>query len=253
MGDQSIIFERVDTVGTLTLNLPDRHNALGASQLRTVAAHLDSLVQESHLRVLIVTGAGKDTFCAGAALDDLEAGHITGDAFSEVVGKLADLAIPTICAFNGNAYGGGVELGLACDFRVGSEGMRIVVPPARMGICYPVLGIERFVSRLGVGVAKRLLLAGEEITGLGLFELNYLTHLVPAGQVTATATRLAERLSEYAPLSLKAMKQICNQVACGQLDRPAAQIMADICNRSDDCREGLRAKREKRRPVFRGS
>ncbi len=149
---------------------------------------------------------------------------------------------------------GGVEpeIGLACDFRIGFPAMRLFVPPARIGLCYPVNGIERFVQTLGLPVAKRLLLASEDFRGQALLQIGYLTHLVEHPHVREKAQWLAERMAGYAPLALSAMKQIGQQVARGQLDRQAVNALLESCNGSRDLQEGLAAQREKRPPVFTG-
>jgi len=241
-----------NSIATITLNRPERHNALGLEGLSLFSSILGDLEANSEVRVILITGKGDKTFCSGAALDDLGAGAMTGDTFAEVTDKLAGMAVPSICAFNGSAYGGGVEIGLACDFRIGIDGMRLFVPPARIGLCYPVNGIERFVSRLGVDTAKRLLLASEEFEGKELKALGYLTHLVNRDQLLATANELAQRMANYAPIALKTMKQICDQVAAGAIDKNTAQAAADACNASEDLKEGFLAVKEKRTPHFRG-
>lgn len=239
-------------IATLTLNIPQRHNSLAAKEIDQLRAHLSQVENNSNLRVLIVTGAGEKTFCSGAALDQLGSGSISGELFAEMTDQLAAISIPTICSFNGSAYGGGSEIGLACDFRIGVEGMRLFVPPARIGLCYPVNGIQRFVSVLGVNMAKRLLLASEEFTAEALLDNGYLTHLVSRDQRAQVTRDLAERMANYAPLSLKAMKNISNQSALSQLDKVEANRIAAECNASEDLQEGFKALAEKRKPEFQG-
>lgn len=248
----SILFATDGAIATLTLNLPARHNALDGTQLQIIYDHLAQLEESADSRVLIVTGSGEKTFCSGAALDALDSGAISGEMFATMTDRLASLSIPTICAFNGSAYGGGAEIGLACDFRIGFEDMRLYVPPARIGLCYPVNGIERFVTRLGLDSAKRLLLASEEFNGRQLLQMGYLTHLVEARQTRSAAHKLAQRMADYAPLSIKTMKMICNHCAEGSLDKQVANQAAQICNSSEDLQEGFLALREKRQPRFKG-
>ncbi|GAB3092889.1 enoyl-CoA hydratase/isomerase family protein [Aestuariicella hydrocarbonica] len=249
---QRIQLELDQQIATLTLNIPERHNALANEDVQSIIAHLNTVTASRDIRVLIITGNGEKTFCAGAALDQMGSGALNGDVFATMTDKVAGLAIPTICAFNGSAYGGGSELGLACDFRIGVNGMRVFVPPARIGLCYPVNGIERFVSVLGINMAKRMLLASEEFEAPQLLAQGYLTHLVDKTQLTPTARELAERIANYAPLALQAMKDIANQAARGQLNRAQAQALHDACNASQDLQEGFASVQEKRRPVFKG-
>jgi enoyl-CoA hydratase len=239
-------------VATITLNIPERHNSLAGEDIDLFRQHLTAVEGNSDLRVLIVTGAGEKTFCAGAALNQLGSGSISGEIFADMTDQLAAISIPTICSFNGSAYGGGSEIGLACDFRIGVEGMRLFVPPARIGLCYPVNGIQRFVSVLGVNMAKRLLIASEEFGASELLQAGYLTHLVAREERDKTTRDLAARMAGYAPLALRAMKDICNQAALSQLDHQQANSIAAQCNNSNDLQEGFKSLAEKRPPQFTG-
>jgi enoyl-CoA hydratase len=239
-------------IATITLNIPERHNALDNDNLDQFLCYLNDIDSNPAIRVLIITGAGDKTFCAGAALNQLGSGNFDGDKFTQVPDKISSLKIPTICAFNGSAYGGGTEIGVACDFRIGITNMRLFVPPARIGLCYPVNGIERYVNTLGLPTAKRLLVASEDFRGPELLEIGYLTHLVEKSELDVTTQKLAERMAGYAPLAVQAMKQICNQVGDGSYVREEAQKLAQVCNGSEDLKEGFLASAEKRPPVFKG-
>ncbi len=241
-----------ENIATITLNIPSRHNSLAGEDIDLLRQHLTTVEKDSQIRVLIITGAGDKTFCSGAALNQLGSGSISGEIFAEMTDQLAAINIPTICSFNGSAYGGGSEIGLACDFRIGIEGMRLFVPPARIGLCYPVNGIQRFVSVLGVNMAKRLLLASEEFDAKALFSTGYLTHLVSREERHSKTLEIAQRMANYAPLALQAMKQICNQTALSQLDKEQANAIASACNSSEDLKEGFLALAEKRSPTFLG-
>jgi enoyl-CoA hydratase/carnithine racemase len=155
----TISYSCTGRIGQLVLNNPTRHNALGREQLDAIKAYLTQVEVDSHVRVLIVTGRGNKTFCAGASLSELSDGQIADDAFQQMTAQLANMAIPTICAMNGDVFGGGVELAVSCDFRIGIEGCRMRVPAAAIGLCYPLSGINRFVECLGVNLTKRILVA----------------------------------------------------------------------------------------------
>ncbi|MDO8862576.1 enoyl-CoA hydratase-related protein [Haliea sp. E1-2-M8] len=248
----TILYERTGHIGRLVLNNPSQHNALGQEQLAAIQKHLATVRADEQVRVLIITGWGDKTFCAGASLQQLGSGDLSGDQFQETTDMVAHLAIPTICAINGNVYGGGVELALSCDFRVGIAGSKLRVPAAAIGLCYPVTGINRFVERLGVSAAKRMLLAVEEIEAETLLQLGFLDHLVQPAALDKAAETLALQISNLAPLAVRAMKQIIQQAASGQIDRDGAQALAKACLDSEDLQEGFAAKREKRSPRFQG-
>lgn len=248
----TIVFSRSGAVARLLLNHPERHNSLGEEQLRAIQEHLAALTGENAPRVLVITGAGDRTFCAGASLRELGSGQISGDLFQETTDMVAALPMPTVAAIGGNVFGGGVELALSCDFRVGIEGTRMRVPAAAIGLCYPVSGIERFVQRLGVSGAKRLLLAAEEFSAEQMREIGFLDDLVPQARFAGAVDALAERLAGLAPLAVQAMKAIIQQAAGASLDRAHAAELARQCLASEDLQEGFAAQREKRSPRFTG-
>ena len=248
----TILFDTAGHVARITLNQPERHNALGGDELAALQAHLETIDADPELRVLVVTGNGDKTFCAGAALNELGAGKISGDFFQQTTDRLAALRVPTICALNGNVFGGGVELALSCDFRLGVHGSRLRVPAAQIGLCYPLSGINRFVERLGVNRAKRLLVAAEEFDAEAMLAMGFLDHLVSREALAAYTDEMAERIAALAPLAVQAMKDILQQAAAGGIDRERALELSQRCAESDDLQEGFLAQREKRAPDFKG-
>ncbi len=239
-------------VAQLTLDYPERHNALTRSGLEQMHTHLGQIENNSAVRVLIIGGAGDRTFCSGAALDQVRAGVIDGEAFQHMADRLAALSIPKIAAMNGSAYGGGVELGLCCDFRCGVEGMKIRVPAASFGLCYPPNGIHRFVSRLGVDAAKRILVATETLEAEELLRIGYLHRVCTVGDLPGVVREQAQSLAALAPLAVRAMLTLIADAAEGNADETLARQWVKRCNESEDLREGLRAALEKRTPQFSG-
>jgi enoyl-CoA hydratase/carnithine racemase len=248
----TVLFEKHDHIARIVLNNPARHNSLGEAELAALQRHADAVLHDDDVRVLVVTGAGDQTFCAGAALNELGSGKISSDFFQATTDRLAALPIPTICALNGNVFGGGVELALSCDFRIGIKDTRLRVPAAQIGLCYPVGGINRFVERLGVNLAKRILMAAEEFDAQQMLHIGFLDHLVARDELTQRSEELALSIAALAPLAVRSMKQILQQAAAGDIDERGAQELADLCARSEDLAEGFAAQREKRRPDFKG-
>ncbi|TXS91286.1 enoyl-CoA hydratase/isomerase family protein [Parahaliea maris] len=248
----TILYERRGEVGQLTLNVPERHNSLGEEQLLGIRDILSGFVGEEAPRVLVVSGAGDRTFCAGASLKELNSGRISGELFQETTDRIAALPMPTLAAINGNVFGGGVELALSCDFRVGIEGTRLRVPAAAIGLCYPIGGIQRFVERLGVSASKRLLMAAEEQDSDAMRELGFLDYVATREEFASTVQKLADNLAGLAPLAARAMKQLIGQSALGTLDPAEAEVLVARCRESADLVEGFAAQREKRTPRFRG-
>ena len=239
-------------VARLTLDHPERHNALTSKGLEQFHGHLQQIEDDTELRVLVVSGTGDRTFCSGASLDQVQAGAVDGASFQAVADRLAALPIPKLAAMNGSAYGGGAELGLCCDFRLGVDGMKLRVPAASFGLCYPPAGIQRYVSRLGVEAAKRILVATETLETAELLRIGYLHRACPREELPALANEWAQRLAGLAPLAVRAMLAICDSFANGRLDAEQALQWVGRCNDSHDLQEGLRAALEKRAPNFRG-
>lgn len=249
---ESILFRQDGHIGTLVLNNPGKHNSLGQYELESIQARLAQVRSQPEIRVLVVTGAGDKTFCAGASLAQLGAGQISGDCFQATTDMLAAMPIPTIASLNGNVFGGGVELALSCDFRIGLEGTRMRVPAAAIGLCYPVSGINRFVERLGVNLAKRILVASEEFDAEAMLEIGFLDHLVLPAQREEVTHTLATHIAGLAPLAVGAMKAILQQAAAGGIDMEEAKALSQRCLDSADLQEGFAAQKEKRSPRFSG-
>jgi enoyl-CoA hydratase/carnithine racemase len=249
---ETILFRQDGHVGTLVLNNPEKHNSLGQAELEAIQQRLCEVKDRPDIRVLVVTGAGDKTFCAGASLKQLGAGQISGDCFQATTDMLAALPIPTVASLNGNVFGGGVELALSCDFRIGVEGTRMRVPAAAIGLCYPVSGINRFVERLGVNLAKRILVASEEFDADAMLDIGFLDHLVLPAQREEATRKLASHVSGLAPLAVRAMKAILQQAAAGGIDMERARELSQQCLDSEDLQEGFAAQKEKRAPRFGG-
>jgi enoyl-CoA hydratase/carnithine racemase len=250
--DRSIVLAVDGHVARITLNRPDRHNALEAEDIELFRSSLATVEAEDDLRALIITGAGPDTFCAGASLKELHTGRMSGAVFETLTDDLASMRVPTVCAVNGGVYGGGAEIALCCDFRIGVTTTRLSVPAARLGICYPLGGLRRYVARLGLDSAKRILVANEEMTAVELLGNGFLHRMVEPDRLESEATAFAERLAGMAPLAVQGMKRILGDIADGTLDEAFARDTIDGCMASEDLQEGLRAQRAGEEPRFQG-
>jgi enoyl-CoA hydratase/carnithine racemase len=250
--NDAVLYAVSGGVGTLVLNRPERHNALGAEELAAITETLSTAGRDEELRVLVVTGAGERTFCAGAALEDLDSGRITPAYFQSVMHELAACAVPTIARLNGSVFGGGTELALSCDFRIGVRGSRLRVPAASIGLCYPPAGIARFVEKLGANVARRMLLAAETIAADELLRIGFLDYLVAREDLDERTEELAQHVAGLAPLAMRSMKELIMQSERGPIEADRADELVRLCAESDDLQEGFAAQREKRAPKFVG-
>ncbi|MEQ1890542.1 MAG: enoyl-CoA hydratase-related protein [Alphaproteobacteria bacterium] len=239
-----------DGCATLTLNRPERHNSLSQEDMLALHGALVTLDKDPSLRVLVLTGAGEKSFCSGAFLNELADRSFRGNPFEDLTDALENFRLPTICALNGGVYGGGGEVSLCCDFRIGVEGMRMFVPPSRLGIHYPEKGLTRFITRVGLSAAKRILLAVETFEAKALLEMGFIDYLAPRDQLAMRTRQLAQDLAALAPLSVQTMKRSLNELARGEADSDAIKARIAQCWNSLDHKEAVRAMTEKRTPVF---
>jgi enoyl-CoA hydratase/carnithine racemase len=244
---------------TIRLNRPREHNRLEPADLAVLCETFTRIDRDPDVRVLVLTGTGK-SFSSGYHIGALlerkaepeAAKGNADDSFETVVNRLEALRVPTIAGLQGSVYGGATDLALACDFRIGIAGMRMLMPAARLGIIYYPSGIERYVSRLGVAAAKRLFLTAEPIEAEEMRRIGYLDEIVPAETLEARVDALVAALAANAPLALAGLKRAINETAAGRLDHAAHAEARAAAAASDDHAEALRAWSEKRKPVFKG-
>ncbi len=237
-------------VGRITLERPEKHNALDQAAMREMVSVLEEW-RTRDLRALVLTGTGR-SFCAGAALGDVAGGDWGDNPLTALCDALEEFPAPVVCALNGGVYGGGAELALACDFRIGVTGMKMFVPPAKLGIHYDPAGIGRAVQRLGAQMARRVFLLAETFDADALLAAGFLDYLVEPEALEGKTAELVEAVSGLAPMAVQGMKRTILEISRGTLDRAAAQERIAACFASDDHAEGLAAMREKRAPKFTG-
>ncbi len=242
----------------IRLNRPRVHNRLEPEDLAVLENAFARIDDDPSVRVLTLTAAGRSFssgFHIGALVDRLEgegADAYDSDAFERTVNRLEALRVPTIAALNGSVYGGATDLALACDFRLGVEGMRMLMPAARLGIVYYASGIGRYVSRLGVAAAKKLFLTAQPIDAAEMLRIGYLDEVLPSDRLMPRAEELAAVLAANAPMALAGLKRAIDAHAAGRLDMAELEVARAVCAASHDHREGVRAWAEKRPPVFAG-
>jgi enoyl-CoA hydratase len=260
MGGQSTtpLVNLADGRAVVRLNRPREHNRLEPADLAVLRETFDRVDADPSIRALVLTGSGK-SFSSGfhiGALADRLAGKGAADedrdAFERMVDRLEALRVPTIAALNGSIYGGATDLALACDFRIGVEGMRLLMPAARLGIVYYASGIRRYVTRLGIAAAKKLFLTAQPIDAAEMLRIGYLDEVVPADELMPRAEALATTLAANAPLAVTGLKRAVNEAAAGVLDRDALGAVRALCAQSADHAEAVKAWTEKRTPVFAG-
>ena len=239
--------EDLGAVARITLDAPERHNALTRAAIAELHAAIDALGPA--VRALILTGAGR-SFCAGADLREV-GGDWAENPLTALADRLEEVSVPTLCALNGGVYGGGVELALACDFRIGAAGMRAEVPAARLGIHYPPEGLARAEALLGLQLTRRLFLAAERLEADTLLAAGFVDALHAPDALAGAAEARARALAALAPLAVQGMKASLRAQGRGAPDPGAAERIR-ACFASADHLEALAARRERRTPHFRG-
>jgi enoyl-CoA hydratase len=212
--------------------------------------HVDA-VNDSDVRVLRLRGTGK-YFCSGFDIGRLAAGQ-RGAGFETLVNAVEDCRAVTIAEIHGGVYGGGTDLALACDFRLGTAAVDMFMPAARLGLHFYQRGMERYISRLGLNHAKPLFLTAERIDADEMLRRGFLTELLPAERLRERADQLSDTVAGLAPLGVQGMKRHLNAIGRGALDTEALAGDISRATQSQDIREGALAWKEKRRPQFTGT
>jgi len=236
---------------TIRLNRPRQHNRIETGDIAALCGQFARIDADRRVRVLVLAAHGR-TFCSGFNLEELAPDRYdeTAPGFDRMVDQLEALRVPTVCAVNGSLYGGGTDLALACDFRIGVAGIALMMPAGRIGVHYYYGGLRRYVTRLGLGAAKRLFLTAETIDADELVRIGFLDALVPADELAARVDALADRLAAHSPAAVQGMKQALNRIAAGTADAAEIERAWRASMRSADVAEGLAAHAEKREPKF---
>ena len=236
----------------ITLNNPESANRLTVDDLDTLQQHIFEVNQNQDIGVLVIKSTGK-YFCSGFDISSLdESAKEKSLMFEVVVNALEDCRPITIAAVQGGVYGGATDLVLACDFRIGSQAAEMFMPAAKLGIHFYQRGLVRYVSRLGVDTAKRLLLTAEKIQSAEMKDIGFLTQLVKPEDLDLAIDKLIQQLMVMAPLAILGMKKHINRIANNTLNVDELNQDIALAQNSEDLQEGRSAWAEKRAPVFKG-
>lgn len=205
--------EIADATATITLRRQHHHNRIDPDDPAVLLRHIETVRGDSSIRLLVITGEGDRTFCSGYTLARI--GTHLDRTLEDMIDMLEGLEIPTLCAMNGSAYGGGTDLALACDFRIGVRGCKLFMPAARFGLHYYPGGLRRFVSRLGPTAAKKIFLTAMTLDSDELLRIGFLTDLVEREELHAKVTAYAEGIGRCDPSALSSMKRHIEALVAG--------------------------------------
>ena len=237
-------------VATLTINRPAKRNALTSAMWRELARLCAELDADPRLRVLVVTGAGP-SFCAGADISSLsEDEAVLREVVDAAERALRDLPMPSIAKISGHCLGGGNQLAVACDLRVADSTASFGVPPARLGVIYPVASTRALVELVGPAAAKRLIFTGQPVDAAQALRMGLVEQVVEPGQLDAAVAELVAAILPLAPMTQFASKELVNLIADGGDADTAYDRWMARWRLSPDGVEGPRAFLARRPPVF---
>jgi enoyl-CoA hydratase len=256
---QNLILDRDGSVAVVTINRPEKRNALNSETVDELRRAILALKHDEAVRALILTGAGDKAFIAGADINELAVqtpvgGREHAHRGQHVLDLLETMGKPVIAAINGVALGGGCELAMACTIRIAADTARIGQPEINLGLMPGYAGSQRLARLVGKGRALELLLTGDAITADEAYRIGLVNRVVPAAQLPEAAKSLARTLSEKAPVAARYIIDAVNRGL--EMPMPEAQLyeatLFGLVSTTEDMREGTKAFLEKRKAQFKG-
>jgi len=255
---ETILVEKRGRVAVITINRPDKLNALNAKVHEEGVRALDELRRDAEVHVVVITGAGEKSFIAGADISEF-AGKtpVTQRAvFQErtLFNSIDSFPKPVIAMINGFCLGGGCETALACDIRVASENARLGQPEINLGIIPGGGGTQRLTRLIGEGKAMELILTGDMIDAAAALDLRLVNYVYPAEELETETMKLAEKIASKSPVALQMAKEAVKTASKTNLEEGLKREidLFAITFSSEDKEEGVAAFLEKRKPEFKG-
>ncbi|HEM62420.1 MAG TPA: crotonase [Chloroflexi bacterium] len=261
MAYEYLLLDREENIAILTINRPDKYNALNVGVIRELGAAMDELAADDEVRAVIITGAGEKAFVSGADIGVLEEFETSKEGFDHsqegqaVMNKVENLPKPVVAALNGYALGGGLELAMACDVRLASDTAKLGQPETAIGVSPGYGGTQRLSRLVGKGMAKLVILTGDMIDAQEAFRIGLVQKVVPLGELMSEAKALAAKMAANAPLSVAAAKEAINKGLEVDLQSGLyieAMNFGSLCP-TEDYHEGTTAFLEKRKPKYKGA
>lgn len=255
----SIDFELDEGVALITINRPERSNALDAEHYAALSDAWKRVRDDSEVNVAVITGAGEKTFCAGADLKswvgrDVELAELWLTQQGQLLNRGLEVWKPVIAAVNGACVGGGMTLLLATDIRVATEGAVFSLAEVKRGIIAANGGTQRIMQQLPYAIAMEMLLTGDKIDAASALRWGLINKVVPQAALRDAALEYAHRIARNAPLALQAAKELA--LRSRDMDLPTGLRMEQLVNRilhhSEDTKIAKEAFANKQQPKFKG-
>jgi enoyl-CoA hydratase/carnithine racemase len=257
-----VLVERDGTVATVTLSNPAKKNALTMKVLGEIGEVFGDLAGED-IRCVVLRGEGDEAFCAGYDIAAIPAGGgcegqvlLSSNPFDDMIRVVESFPAPVVGMLNGLAFGGGLELAIACDIRIASDQAVFGMTPALLGVIYRPAGLMRFVNTIGLPATKELFYTARKVSARRAFDLNLVNRICPPEELSQVTYEMAKEIAENAPLSIRGTKRILalcmafRGLPPGEAEEAEEWIRR--CMESGDLEEGKKAFAEKRRPKFTG-
>lgn len=257
MNYKNLSYEQENNVAVVTINRPDKLNALNNDTLNELSLLLDEIKSDDNISVIIITGSGKKAFVAGADIKEInELSKESALKFAEfgqsVFTKIEQLGKPVIAAINGYALGGGCELSLACHIRVCSENAKFGQPEVKLGIIPGYGGTQRLTKLINSGRALEYILTGDMISAEDALRIGLVSQVHPQAELIDKTKEMAKKIASYGQISIsKALASVQYAVdnAIQEGLKFEAEQFAESCD-TEDCKEGTSAFLQKRAPHF---
>ena len=255
-----VLFSLSDSIATVTLNRPHALNSIDGDTMAELSACWDTIRKDDAIRAVILTGMGEKAFCTGMDLkktmppdESYARAAYSGDGDRSFVGTLTTDK-PIVCAINGFALAGGLELALACDIRIAVESASFGLPEVKIGSIPGAGGTQRLPRIVGMSNAMHMLLTADRIDSAEALRIGLVSRIVPAGQLLDVAREIAGKIAANAPLAVRAVKQLVTRGADLPLQAAidAERMAWGILRNTEDRIEGRVAFQQKRAPVYRG-
>jgi enoyl-CoA hydratase len=260
MAYTTLLFDLADGIATITINRPDKLNALNAAVIAELDDAAGRVTREPTIRAALLTGAGTKAFVAGADIGEIggqgaSEGQARARAGQQMMRRFERCGKPVLAAVNGFALGGGCELAMACHLRVASDSARFGQPEVKLGIGPGYGGTVRLPRLVGRGRALELLLTGAMIDAQEAWRIGLVNRVVPADRLIAESTGLLQTILENGPLAVRACLELVDAGLDLGLDQALELEAASfgLLSETADMREGTRAFLEKRKPRFTGA